>query len=128
VLTGPADGPQAKGLLPYEIRKQLVLRKFNEIDTNKDGQLDRVELTGSAVKQFIEIDANKDRFLTDDEFKKAQEEETKKMRAVIQAMQPAQPAAQPPRPAPAPAQQRGAPPPQPAAPQGLAPGLPQGTR
>jgi Ca2+-binding EF-hand superfamily protein len=128
VLTGPADGPQAKGLLPYEIRKQLVLRKFNEIDANKDGQLDRVELTGSAVKQFIEIDANKDRFLTDDEFKKAQEEETKKMRAVIQAMQPAQPAAQPPRPAPA--QQRGAPPPppQPAAPQGLAPGLPQGTR
>jgi Ca2+-binding EF-hand superfamily protein len=130
VLTGPADGPQAKGLLPYDIRKQLVLRKFNEIDANKDGQLDRVELTGSAVKQFIEIDANKDRFLTDDEFKKAQEEETKKMRAVIQAMQPAQPAAQPPRPAPAPAQPRGAPPPQPqpAAPQGLAPGLPQGTR
>jgi hypothetical protein len=51
------------------------------------------------------------------------------MRAVIQAMQPAQPAAQP-RPAPAPAQPRGgqaqpAPAPQP---QGLAPGLPQGTR
>ena len=127
VLTGPADGPQAKGLLPYDIRKQLVLRKFNEIDTNKDGQLDRVELTGSAVKQFIEIDANKDRFLTDDEFKKAQENETKKMRAVIQAMQPAQPAQ--PRPAPAPAQPRAAQPQQaPQQPQGLAPGLPQGTR
>ena len=63
-----------------------------EIDSNKDGQLDRVELTGSAVRQFIEMDANKDRFLTEDEFKKAQENETKKMRAVIQAMQPAPPA------------------------------------
>ncbi len=127
VLTGPADGPQAKGLLPYDIRKQLVLRKFAEIDTNKDGQLDRVELTGAAVRQFLEIDDNKDRFLTEDEFKKAQENETKKMRAVIQAMQPAQPAQ--PRPAPAPAQPRAAQPqPQPQQPQGLAPGLPQGTR
>lgn len=126
VLTGPADGPQAQGLLPYDLRKQLVMRKFQEIDANKDGVLDRVELTGSAVKQFFDIDANKDRFLTEDEFKKAQENETKKMRAIIQAMQPAQPA-QPPRPAPA--QPRPAQPaPQPAAPPGLAPGLPQGTR
>jgi Ca2+-binding EF-hand superfamily protein len=125
VLAGPADGPQAKGLLPYDIRKQLVLRKFAEIDTNKDGQLDRVELTGSAVKQFLEIDDNKDRFLTEDEFKKAQENETKKMRAIIQAMQPAQPA----QPRPAPAQPRAAQPqPAPQQPQGLAPGLPQGTR
>ena len=123
MLTGPADGPQAKGLLPYDIRKQLVLRKFAEIDTNKDGQLDRVELTGAAVRQFNEIDSNKDRFLTEDEFKQAQENETKKMRAIIQAMQPAQPAQ--PRPAPAPAQPRA---PQPQQPQGLAPGLPQGTR
>lgn len=127
VLTGPADGPQAKGLLPYDIRKQLVLRKFAEIDTSKDGQLDRVELTAAAVKQFLEIDANKDRFLTEDEFKHAQENETKKMRAIIQAMQPAQPAQ--PRPAPAPAQPRAAQPQQaPQQPQGLAPGLPQGTR
>ena len=127
VLAGPADGPQAKGLLPFDIRKQLVLRKFAEIDTNKDGQLDRVELTGAAIKQFMEIDDNKDRYLTEDEFKKAQENETKKMRAIIQAMQPAQPAQ--PRPAPAPAQPRAAQPqPQPQQPQGLAPGLPQGTR
>jgi Ca2+-binding EF-hand superfamily protein len=124
VLTGPADGPQAQGLLPYDLRKQLVTRKFQEVDTNKDGVLDRVELTGSAVRQFFDIDANKDRFLTEDEFKKAQENETKKMRAIIQAMQPAQPA-QAPRPAPA--QPRGAQP-APAAPPGLAPGLPQGTR
>ena len=59
--------------------------------------LDRVELTGSAVKQFLEIDVNKDRFLTEDEFKKAQENETKKMRAIIQAMQPAQPPSRGPR-------------------------------
>ncbi|WP_421999891.1 hypothetical protein [Reyranella sp.] len=126
VLAGPADGPQAKGLLPYDLRKKLVLRKFGEIDTNKDGQLDRVELTGSAVKQFADIDENHDRFLTEDEFKKAQENETKKMRAILQAMQPAQPAA-PPRPAPAPAQPRSVPI-APTTPSGLAPGLPQGTR
>ena len=104
VLAGPADGEQAKNLLPYDIRRQLVMRKFQEIDTNKD------------------------RFLTEEEFKKAQEAETKKMRAIIQAMQPAQPAQ--PRPAPAPAPPRGTvqPQPGPAAPQGLAPGLPQGTR
>ena len=125
VLAGPADGPQAKGLLPFDIRKQLVLRKFGEIDTNKDGQLDRVELTGAAVKQFMEIDDNKDRYLTEDEFKKAQENETKKMRAIIQAMQPAQPAQ--PRPAPAPAQPRAAQPqPQPAAAAGPGAGIAAG--
>jgi Ca2+-binding EF-hand superfamily protein len=125
-LAGPADGDQAKGLLPFDLRKQLVLRKFQEIDDNKDGQIDRVELTGHAVKQFLEMDLNKDRFLSEDEFKKAQENETKRMRAVIQAMQPAQPA----QPRPAPAPPRGAAPqPAPAPqPQGLAPGLPQGTR
>jgi Ca2+-binding EF-hand superfamily protein len=129
VLAGPADGPQAQGLLPYDLRRQLVMRKFQEIDTNKDGQLDRVELTNHAVKQFLEMDTNKDRFLTEEEFKKAQEAETKKMRAVIQAMQPAQPP--PAQPRPAPAQPRGGqaqPAPAPQQPQGLAPGLPQGTR
>jgi Ca2+-binding EF-hand superfamily protein len=125
-LAGPADGPQAQGLLPYDIRRQLVMRKFQEIDTNKDGQIDRVELTNYAVRQFLEMDTNKDRFLSEEEFKKAQEAETKKMRAVVQAMQPAQPPAQP---RPAPAQPRGGQPqPAPAAPAGLAPGLPQGTR
>jgi hypothetical protein len=127
VLAGPADGPQAQGLLSYDIRRQLIMRKFQEIDTNKDGQLDRVEVTAYAVRRFLEIDANKDRFLTEEEFKKAQEAETKKMRAIIQAMQPAQPA-QTPRPAPAQpraGQAQPAPVPQP---QGLAPGLPQGTR
>jgi Ca2+-binding EF-hand superfamily protein len=129
VLAGPADGDQAKGLLPYDIRRQLVMRKFQEMDTNKDGQLDRVELTAYALKLFLEMDTNKDRFLTEEEFKKAQENETKKMRAVVQAMQPAHPPAQPPRPAPAPAQTRaGQPPAAPAGPPVLAPGLPQGTR
>ena len=118
-LAGPADGPQAQGLLPYDIRRQLVMRKFQEVDTNKDGQLDRVEMTAYAVRRFIEIDANKDRFLTEEEVKQAQEAETKKMRELIPTIQPPQP-----KPTPAPAQ----PQPTPAAPPGLTPGLPQRTR
>lgn len=122
-LAGPADGPQAKNLLPFDLRKQIALRKFAEIDTNKDGQLDRVELTGYAVKQFLDMDLNKDRFLSEDEFKKAQDAESKKVQALVQTLQPAAPA----QPRPAPAQPRGGQPaPQPAP--GLAPGLPQGTR
>lgn len=122
-LAGPADGPQAKNLLPFDLRKKIALRKFAEIDTNKDAQLDRVELTGYAVNQFLEMDLNKDRFLSEEEFKKAQDAESKKIQAQVQAMQPATP----PQPRPAPAQPRGAQPaPQPAP--GLAPGLPQGTR
>ena len=116
VLAGPADGPQAQGLPPYDIRRQLVMRKFQEVDTNKDGQIDRVEVTAYAVKRFLEIDANKDRFLTDEEVKQAQEAESKKMRDLIPTIQPPQP-----RPAPPPQ-------PAPAAPPGPAPGLPQRTR
>ena len=88
---------------------------------NKDGFLDRVELTGYAVKQFLQMDANKDHFLNEEEFKKAAEAEQAKLRANLQMMMPAQQ----PRPAPAPAQPRPAQP-VPAAPPGLAPGLPQG--
>jgi len=122
-LAGPADGPQAKNLLPYDLRKQIALRKFAEVDTNKDNLLDRIELTAYAVKQFLEMDLSKDRFLSEEEFKKAQEAESKKIQALVQAMQPATP----PQPRPAPAQPRGGQPaPQPAP--GLAPGLPQGTR
>src|SRR5262245_20067690 len=130
VLAGPADGEQAKNLLPYDIRRQLAIRKFQEVDTNKDGQIDRVEMTAYAVKQFIEMDTDKDRLLTEEELKRAQENETKKMRPIIQAMHPAHPPPHP-RPAPAPAQPRHAQPqpqPAPAGPAGLAPGLPQGTR
>ncbi len=123
VMAGPADGPQAKNLLPFDLRKQIALRKFAEIDTNKDGQLDRVELTAYALKQFLEIDSNKDRFLSEDEFKKAQDAEAAKVRALIQTLQPAQPAQ------PRPAQPRGGQPaPAPAPAPGMAPGLPQGTR
>ncbi|MBS0521202.1 MAG: EF-hand domain-containing protein [Proteobacteria bacterium] len=120
VVAGPPDGPQAKGLPPYDLRRQIALRKFQEIDTNKDGVLDRVELTAHAVEQFKQMDLNKDRFLNEEEFKKAQEAEGAKLRALAQTLAPAQ---QAPRPAPAPAQPRPAPPPS-----GLAPGLPQGTR
>jgi Ca2+-binding EF-hand superfamily protein len=104
-LAGPADGPQSQNLLPYEVRSKLVTLKFNEIDTNKDGVLDRVELTAYAVAQFNKMDLNKDRFLTEDEFHKAQEAETEKMKTLLPTLMPAppkQPAA-PPKPAPAPA-------------------------
>ena len=121
VLAGPADGPQAKNLLPFDLRKQLALRKFAEIDLNKDGQIDRVELTSYALKQFLEMDLNKDHFISEEEFKKAQDHESEKVRAFVQTQQPAAP------PRPAPAQPRGGQP-APQQPQGLAPGLPQGTR
>ncbi len=123
-LAGPADGPQAQGLPPFELRKKIAMAKFAEIDTNKDGQLDRVELTAFAVNQFLHMDLNKDRFLNEEEFKKAAEAEQAKVRAMLQTMQPP---AQQPRPAPAPARP-GPVPVAPAQPQGLAPGLPQGTR
>jgi Ca2+-binding EF-hand superfamily protein len=120
VAAGPADGAQAKDLLPYDIRRQLVLHKFQEIDTNKDGQIDRVELTAHAVKRFLEMDLNKDRFLDEDELKKAQEADAAKIREIIPTLQPRPPAA--PRPAP-PRDQ-----PQPAPAPGPPPGQPQNTR
>ena len=123
VLAGPADGPQAKNLLPFDMRKQIAMRKFAEIDTNKDGQIDRVELSAYALKQFGEMDLNKDRFISEEEFKKAQEAEAAKIRAIVQTMMPAQPA----QPRPAQPQPRGGQP-APAQPSGPPPGLPQGTR
>jgi Ca2+-binding EF-hand superfamily protein len=120
-VAGPADGPQAQGMPPFELRRKIAMMDFAEIDTNKDGVLDRVELTAHAVEEFLRIDTNKDRFLNEEEFKKAQEAKTAKLRAQIQTLMPAQPAQQRPAPAqPRPAQQQ--------APGGLAPGLPQGSR
>ena len=125
-LAGPADGPQAQGLPPFELRRKIAMAKFAELDANKDGQIDRVEWTAHAVSQFMHIDLNKDRFLNEEEFKKAQEAETAKVRALIQTLMPAQAG---PRPAPAPAHPRAAQPQQQQQqPTGLAPGLPQGTR
>jgi len=121
-IAGPADGPQAQGLPPFELRRKIAMIKFGEIDTNKDGVLDRVELTAHAVEQFMKMDLNKDRFLNEEEFKKAQEVESAKLKAIVQTLMPAQPAR------PAPAQPRPVQPPQQQAPPGLAPGLPQGTR
>jgi len=125
VLAGPADGPQAKNLLPFDMRKQIAMRKFAEIDTNKDGQIDRVELTAYALKQFGEMDLNKDRFISEEEFKKAQEAEAAKIRAIVQTMMPAQ---QPAQPRPAQPQPRGGQPAPAPQPSGPPPGLPQGTR
>ena len=124
-VAGPADGPQAKDLLPYEVRKELALRKFREIDTNKDGVIDRVELTAFAVKEFLETDLDGDRFITPDELKKAQETNAAKIKEIIPTLLPASQ----PQPKPAPTQPQ--PQPQPAAPappQGLPQGLPQRTR
>ena len=75
VLAGPADGPQSQGLLPYDIRKQLTLIKVQAIDANKDGIIDRPELAAYALKEFLETDTNKDRFLDQEEVKKFQEAE-----------------------------------------------------
>jgi Ca2+-binding EF-hand superfamily protein len=124
-LAGPADSPQTQqqGVPPLAIRRQLALIKFNVIDTSKDGVLDRVELTAYAVKLFGEMDLNKDRFLNEEEFKKASEAEQQRMRAEFQKLMPA---AAGPRPAPAPAP--GPRQPQPQAPAGPPPGLPQSTR
>ena len=126
-LAGPADGPQAQGLLPYDIRRQLVMRKFEEIDTNKDGQLDRVELT-SLRGQAVPRDGPQQGPLPH----RGRVQEGAGSRDQEDARghpgDAARAAAGQPRPAPA--QPRGgqaqpAPAPQP---QGLAPGLPQGTR
>lgn len=115
-LAGAADGPQSQNPLPFEVRRKLVMLKFTEIDTNKDGILDRVELTAYAVGQFLKMDLNKDRFLTEDEFRKAQEAEIERMKNVLPTLMPApqKAPAQPPKPAPV-------------QPQGPKPGLPQGT-
>ncbi|WP_421995565.1 EF-hand domain-containing protein [Reyranella sp.] len=119
-VAGPADGPQSQGLLPYDIRKQLVLHKFDTIDTNHDGIIDRSELTAYAVKEFLQSDTNKDRFLDQEEVKKFQETEAARMQELVKKLMPA--AAAPPKQAPRPA------PPQPARPSGPPSGLPQGTR
>src|SRR6266545_3755318 len=104
-----------------EGRKKLVLIKFQEIDTNKDGIIDRPELTAYALKEFLATDLNKDRFLDQEEIKKFQEAEQTKTRDLIPKLMP--PPAQP-RPA---APQQRAPQPAPA-PSGPPTGLPQGTR
>jgi Ca2+-binding EF-hand superfamily protein len=118
-LAGPADGPQAQDLLPFDVRKQLILIKFQAIDTNKDGVIDRPELTAFAVKEFLASDLNKDGFLDQEEIKKFQEAEAAKTRDLIPKLMPAPPAQ--PRPAPPRGSQEPAPAP------GLPPGLPQNT-
>src|SRR5260370_11480214 len=63
-LAGPADGPQAQGLLPHDIPPQLVMRQFPEGDTHKDRPPDRGEVAAHAGRRFLEIPANHDRRLT----------------------------------------------------------------
>lgn len=121
VMAGPADGPQAKDMLPFEIRKQLVLRKFQAVDRNKDGVIDRPELTAYTVKEFFDTDTNKDRLLDPEEVKKFQEAEQAQAQELVKKLAPAATAAPPARPATPPAQRA-------PAPAGPPTGLPQGTR
>jgi len=122
LAAGPADGAQSQGLLPYDVRKRLVLIKFQEIDTNKDGVIDRSELTAYALKEFLETDLNKDRFLDQEEVKKFQEAEATRTQELLKKMMPPPAPPAPPKPA-QPAQPQRAP-----APSGPPTGLPQGTR
>lgn len=119
-LTGPAEGPHAEGLLPYEVRKKLLLHKLHDIDTNGDGTIDRVELTAFALKEFLATDLDKDRFLTEEELKQAHEADAARTRAIIPTLLPK--AAPSP---PAPPQKESRPKPAPARP---AQPVPQGTR
>src|SRR5262249_41174519 len=114
----------AKDLLPFEVRKQLTQRKFREIDTNKDGVIDRVELTAFALREFLETDLDGDRFINQDELKKAQEVNAAKIKEILPGLlQPAPPQPLPEHPtAPPPPQAR------PPAPQVMPQGLPQRTR
>ena len=119
-LAGPAEGKPAQGLLPYDVRQKLLRHKFQEIDTSHDGVIDRVELTAFALKEFLSADLDHDRFLGEEEFKKAHEADAARTRAMVQALMPKAPMAHPA-------------PPQPASHQKPAPGgsqeaVPQGTR
>jgi Ca2+-binding EF-hand superfamily protein len=117
-LAGPAEGQQAQGMLPYDVRRNLLLHKFREIDANNDGVIDRVELTAFALKEFLASDLNKDRFLTQEELEKAKQADAARTRAIVQALMPKTAVVHP---APAPAHPK-------PAPAGPPPGVPQGTR
>lgn len=88
VLAGPPEGQHAQGMLPYDVRRQLLLGKFHGIDTNNDGIIDRVELTAFALKEFLSTDLNNDRFLNEEEIKKAQEADAARTRAIVQVLTP----------------------------------------
>jgi Ca2+-binding EF-hand superfamily protein len=119
-LAGPAAGQQAQGMLPYDIRRNLLLHKFHEIDTNNDSVIDRVELTAFALKEFLAADLNHDRFLSQEELQKAKEADAARTRALVQVLMPKTAQAHP-----APAPKDIHPKPAPAAPPQP---VPQGTR
>ena len=81
---------------PSTCASKIAMRKFAEIDTNKDGQLDRVELTGFAVSQFLRHGHQQGPLPDRGGVQEGAGAETKKVRAIVQAMQPAHQ----PRPAP----------------------------
>lgn len=99
----------------YQQRRDALTKRFHEIDTSKDGHLDRAEIRAMAVALFKKIDLDGNGKVTPQEWQAANTPQRPPPQA---APKPA------PRPAPAPAAQpRPAPKP---APGGLQPGVPLG--
>jgi Ca2+-binding EF-hand superfamily protein len=118
VLAGQAN-QNPPGQPPYQQRRDALTKRFQELDANKDGQLDQAEIRNMALDLFKRIDTNKDGKITPQEWQTAN---TPQPQPPAQAA-PKPPTAQP-RPAPAPGP-RPAPAPAPG-PGGLQPGVPLG--
>jgi len=104
VLAGSRRRRAGQEPVALRYRRQLVMRKFQEVESTRTAQLDRVELTNYAVQQFIDHGYQQGSLPHRGRVQESARERDEKMRAIVQAMQPAQPAQ--PRPAPAPAQPR----------------------
>ncbi len=114
------------GQPPYQQRRDALTKRFQELDTNKDGQLDQAEIRAMALAVFKKIDADGNGKVTPQEWQTANTPPPPPPQVKGQPG-PAPTGAQPgPRPAPAPAQgPRPAPAPAPG-PGGLQPGVPLG--
>lgn len=111
------------GQPPYQQRRDALTKRFQEIDTTKDGQLDQAEIRAMALALFKRIDLDGDSKISPAEWQTANTPQQQPPPAQTQAPPKPAPTAQP-RPAPAPAP-RPAPAPAPG-PGGLQPGVPLG--
>ncbi|MEO8558879.1 MAG: EF-hand domain-containing protein, partial [Rhodospirillales bacterium] len=66
-LAGPADQKPVQGQGTYQQKVAFFTQQFAEIDTNKDGFLDKPELAAFWTKIFNNLDTNKDGKLTPQE-------------------------------------------------------------